>query len=55
MNVVTVTFMLPLNAAINPFLYTLNLVLEQRASKKEKLLLEKLKANPLERIGEREP
>ena len=34
-NVVTAVFVLPLNSALNPFLYTLNTVLERRVNRKE--------------------
>jgi hypothetical protein len=44
--VITATFILPLNAAINPFLYTLNLLLEQRRRDKEQRLLVWFREHP---------
>ena len=37
-NVAVVTFVMPLNSALNPFLYTLNIVLEKRTLKKHQQL-----------------
>ena len=39
-NVAVVTFVMPLNSALNPFLYTLNVVLEKRSDKRFKKLVE---------------
>ena len=38
-NVAVVTFVMPLNAALNPFLYTLNVLLEKRNEKNIKMLV----------------
>ena len=43
-NVAVVTFVMPLNSALNPFLYTLNIVLEKRREKKFKDLARTLEA-----------
>jgi hypothetical protein len=43
-NVAMAIFVLPLNSAINPFLYTVNVVLEKRKKMSEERLMEKLKA-----------
>ena len=47
-NVVNVTLaicVLPLNSAVNPFLYTVNLMLERRRLRREEQLLERLKSH----------
>ena len=41
-NVAVVIFVLPLNSAINPFLYTFNLLIEKRRKAKEAVLMSKL-------------
>ena len=38
-NVAMAIFALPINSAINPFLYTLNIIQERRRRKKEELIL----------------
>ena len=43
-NVAVVTFVMPLNSALNPFLYTLNIVLEKRREKRFKDLAKTLEA-----------
>ena len=43
-NVAVVTFVLPLNSALNPFLYTLNTVLEKRRELRYKKLMISLEA-----------
>ena len=42
-NVAVVIFVLPVNSALNPFLYTVNVILEKRRKIKEDKLLKKLK------------
>ena len=42
-NVAMAIFVLPLNSALNPFLYTVNIVLEKRRLKQEAKLLQQLK------------
>ena len=42
-NVAVVIFILPINAGLNPFLYTLNTQIEKRRKSKENKLMEKLK------------
>nr|KAG5709269.1 hypothetical protein BaRGS_018021 [Batillaria attramentaria] len=44
-NVVMAIFVLPFNSALNPFLYTFNLLMERRREKREKKLLMSLAAN----------
>jgi hypothetical protein len=44
-NVAMAIFVLPLNSAFNPFLYTVNLMLEKRQRASEQKLLERLKAS----------
>ena len=39
-NVAVVTFVMPLNSALNPFLYTLNVILEKRQEQRLKKLTE---------------
>jgi hypothetical protein len=41
-NVAMAIFVLPLNSALNPFLYTLNVVLEKRQARREERLKEAL-------------
>ena len=42
LNVVVAIVILPVNAAFNPFLYTINMILEKRLQVKEKHILQKL-------------
>ena len=42
MNVAVAIFILPLNSALNPFLYTLNVFIEKKKKSKEEELLKKL-------------
>ena len=44
-NVAMAIFVLPLNSALNPFLYTYNLVMEKRRARKEAKRIAKLKNN----------
>ena len=44
MNVAMAIFVLPLNSAFNPFLYTYNVVAEKRRLRREERLLKALKA-----------
>ena len=44
-NVAMAIFVLPLNSALNPFLYTINMILERRRRDREKLLQSALLAN----------
>lgn len=46
-SVVMVIFVLPLNSALNPFLYTLNLLLEKWRRAEEERMLKKLEVSPL--------
>nr|KAG5698961.1 hypothetical protein BaRGS_024882 [Batillaria attramentaria] len=41
-NVLAAVFVLPINSAINPFLYTINALLERRAKKMEQKRMEKM-------------
>ena len=47
-NVAVVTFVMPLNSALNPFLYTLNVILEKRNDKRLKELVKSIE-NRLQR------
>jgi hypothetical protein len=38
-------FVLPLNSALNPFLYTFNIIMERRTKRKEKRMLKELEAS----------
>ena len=42
-NVAVAIFILPINAAFNPFLYTINILLEKRQQAQEKILMEQLR------------
>nr|KAG5687734.1 hypothetical protein BaRGS_028396 [Batillaria attramentaria] len=44
-NVAMTIFVLPVNSALNPFLYTFNLIMEKRREKNEKKLLMVIEAN----------
>ena len=43
-NVAIITFVMPLNASLNPFLYTLNILLEKRREKEQKAALVNMEA-----------
>ena len=45
-NVAMATLVMPLNSAMNPFLYTMNVVLERRRRAKEERIIKRLKAQP---------
>ena len=42
MNVAIAIFILPLNSALNPFLYTFNMILDRRRKEKERQILKYL-------------
>nr|KAG5698364.1 hypothetical protein BaRGS_010950 [Batillaria attramentaria] len=44
-NVIMAIFVLPFNSALNPFLYTFNLIMERRRENHEKKLLMAIEAN----------
>ena len=48
LNVAVVIFILPVNAAINPFLYTVNMILEKRQYQKERNILQHLQKRNIE-------
>ena len=49
-NVAMAVFVLPLNSALNPFLYTFNLVTEKRKKASEERLLKKLQSSILSKV-----
>ena len=54
LNVAVAIFILPINSAFNPFLYTLNILIEKRQKAKEHKLLEKLKIGKISFEGSEE-
>ena len=46
MNVAFAIFVLPLNSALNPFMYTLNMLMEKRRKSREAMLLQWLESKP---------
>ena len=51
-NVGMAIFVLPLNSALNPFLYTLNIILERRRRSRDERLLKELSAEMCENEAE---
>nr|KAG5700005.1 hypothetical protein BaRGS_001824 [Batillaria attramentaria] len=50
-NVAMVIFVLPLNSALNPFLYTFNVIMEKRRKAAEARLLQQLNRRPLNQVN----